>query len=138
MLLTVCSFADDARKAADGKLTIVGVHNGVAVQSLPARLSLKLVMRFVAEPQDDKVPQQVTLRLKRPDGTEMTDIRADPFTFDVPPDAPVDLDQVLDLTVQVETPGRHQFEVEINGVPTARTPLLVLERPDLVTRGRKR
>lgn len=137
MLLTICSFADDAKQAADGKLSLTGAHNAVAVESLPGRVALKLVLRFVFEPADHQVPQQVVLRMRRPDGSEMTTITADPFTFDVPADAPVDLDQVLNLTVAFETQGRYDFEVEVNGLPAGRTPLLVLVRPELTRKAKK-
>lgn len=132
MLLTICTFADDAKSARDGKLSITGAHNAVAVQSLPGRVALKLVLRLVPEPDDHQVPQQVTLRIRRPDGTEMTNIAADPVTFDIPKLAPVDLDQVLDLTVQFDAEGRYSFDVEINGAPAGRTPLIVMERPELI------
>jgi hypothetical protein len=136
LLLTIASFADDAKQGADGKLTLTGAHNAIAVQSLPGRVAVRLVLRMVAELQDDKVPQQLTLRIRRPDGTEMTSVNADAFTLDVPPNAPVDLDQVLNLTVQFEEEGRYQFDVEINGEIAGRTPLLVLVRPDLAAKGR--
>jgi hypothetical protein len=48
----------------------------------------------------------------------------------------VDVDQVLNLTVQFEDEGRYQFDVEINGEIAGRTPLLVLVRPDLAAKGR--
>lgn len=137
MLLTICSFADDARQATDGKLSIIGAHNAVAVQSLPGRVAVKLVLRLVAEPEDHQVEQRLTLRILAPDGTEMTQVTADPFTLDVPPGQPVDLDQVLNLTVQFERTGWHQFEVALNGAPAGRSPLLVLERPDLVAKAMK-
>jgi hypothetical protein len=136
LLLTIASFADDAKQGTDGKLTLTGAHNAIAVQSLPGRVAVRLVLRMVAELQDDKVPQQLTLRIRRPDGSEMTSVNADPFTLDVPPQAPVDLDQVLNLTVQFEEEGRYQFDVEINGEIAGRTPLLVLVRPELATKGR--
>lgn len=131
MLLTIASFADDARQGGDGKLSLTGAHNAIAVESLPGRVAVRLVLRLVAEPQDDKVPQTVTLRIRRPDGVEMTSVAADPFTLDVPANAPVDLDQVLNLTVQFEEEGRYMFDVEVNGTLAGRTPLLVLVRPDL-------
>ena len=138
MLLTICTFADDAKSARDGKLSITGAHNAVAVQSLPGRVALKLVLRLVPEPADHQVPQQVVLRIRRPDGTEMTNITADPVTFDIPALAPVDLDQVLDLTVQFDAEGRYAFEVEINGTLAGRTPLIVLVRPELIRASGKR
>lgn len=138
MLLTICTFADDARQGRDGKLAITGAHNAVAVHALPGRVALKLVLRLVPEPADHKVPQQVTLRILRPDGTEMTNIAADPVTFDVPALAPVDLDQVLNLTVQFEAEGRYDFTVAINDRPAGRTPLLVMARPDLVKAAAKK
>jgi hypothetical protein len=131
MLLTIATFADDARQAADGKLSLTGAHNALAVESLPGRVAVRLVLRLVAEPQDDKVEQQVTLRIRREDGSEMTSVIANPFTLDVPPNAPVDLDQVLNLTVQFETEGRYMFDVEVNGTLVGRTPLLLLVRPEL-------
>ena len=133
MLLTIATFADDARQGPDGKLSLTGAHNAIAVASLPGRVAMRLVLRLVAEPEDDKVSQQVTLRIRADDGTEMTSVVANPFTLDVPPNAPVDLDQVLNLTVQFEREGRYMFDVEVNDRVAGRTPLLLLVRPELTT-----
>ena len=137
MQLTICTFADDAQQGADGKLNVIGVHNAIAVESLPGRVAAKLVLRFVLEPADHRVAQQVTLRLRRPDGSQMTDIKSDAFTYDVPDDAPVDLNQVLNLTVQFEHEGHYVFDVEANGCHVGRAPLLVIVRPELTRKAGK-
>ena len=131
MLLTIATFADDARQGTDGKLSLTGAHNALAVESLPGRVAVRLVLRFGAEPEDDRVEQQLTLRIRRQDGTEMTSVVAAPFTLEVPANAPVDLDQVLNLTIQFESEGRYMFDVEVNGRLVGRTSLLLLVRPDL-------
>jgi len=138
MLLTIATFADDARQGKDGKLSITGAHNAIAVESLPGRVAVRLVLRLVAEPEDDRVEQQLTLRIRRQDGTEMTSVVAAPFTLDVPANAPVDLDQVLNLTIQFESEGRYMFDVEVNGRLAGRTPLLLLVRPDLTAAAQRR
>jgi hypothetical protein len=132
MHVTLAAFADSASHTDDGKLTIAGIHNAVAIPQLPAGIVTKLVLRFTAEPEDAGREQRVALRILRPDGNELTTITAEPFTMDVRPGEPADLDQVLDLTVQVDAAGRWLFDVLVEGVSSMRLPLLVLERPELV------
>ena len=132
MRITVAAFADDAKQSADQKLSIIGIHNAVKAAELPARLAEKLVLRFTAEPEDAGREQHVTLRVLRPDGGELTTITADPFSLDVAPNSPADMDQVLDLTILVESAGRYVFDIEVNGTLATRLPLLVLHDPNLV------
>jgi hypothetical protein len=135
MRITVAAFADDAKQGSDQKLSIHGIHNAVKVADLPARLTEKLVLRFTAEPEDAGREQRVTLRVLRPDGTELTTITADPFSLDVAPQHPADLDQVLDLSILAEAAGRYTFDIEVNGTLATRLPLLVLHDPNLVVVG---
>ena len=126
MRSVISVFAREVRQLPNGSLSLVETFNFFEARRFPAEIGLNLVIGLIVDPLEYGTEQQLSVRLLMPDGDELDRLTSEKRCLgSINPGYPVAANAILRFRVPFPEEGLYTFDVCVNGVSVAQTPLYV-------------